>query len=490
MLAKRGRSVVLVDANRHPRFAIGESSTPLADLILGDIAEEYDLPELSPLTQFGSWQRTYPHLVCGKKRGFSYFHHRPGREFSNDEQHSHELLVAASSSDEQSDTHWLRSDVDQFFCQLAEQTGVQVVEGCRVQLGQREDLWELSQRELLATCDFLVDATGQGSLLAQHFGMTPAPKPFATAGPLSFCGSRAIFGHFENVARWTEVLREQGIDQTDYTFACDDAALHHILDEGWMWQLRFSNDVVSVGIALDLKGPPATDEESPAEEWNRILSRYPSILRQFRNARLVAPANGLQRTGPLQRCLPISGPNWAQLPHSIGFVDPLHSTGIAHTLSGIQRLVPLLLEPTSPKRTECLHDYSESIRLELNHIARLVALCYRTRKSPRLFHAATMVYFMTVVSHESRYLSGTHDQMFLCANDVDQQNIITEAGLRLQATLDAILQAPDNQAELERTCELEFAGLIAPFNTAGLCDPPAHHMYRHTAPRKPRWSDR
>ncbi|MCA9047006.1 MAG: NAD(P)-binding protein, partial [Planctomycetaceae bacterium] len=54
MLAKRGRSVVLVDAARHPRFAIGESSTPLADLILGDIAEEYDLPELAPLTQFGS----------------------------------------------------------------------------------------------------------------------------------------------------------------------------------------------------------------------------------------------------------------------------------------------------------------------------------------------------------------------------------------------------------------------------------------------------
>ncbi|MCA9047021.1 MAG: hypothetical protein KDA69_22010, partial [Planctomycetaceae bacterium] len=200
---------------------------------------------------------------------------------------------------------------------------------------------------------------GQGSLLAQHFGLPQTPTTFSTDGPLSFGGSRAIFGHFENVVPWTNVLREQGIDETDYTFACDDAALHHILDEGWMWQLRFSNDVVSVGIALDLDEHPVSEAESPEDEWNRILNRYPSILRQFRNTRLVAPANGLQRTGPLQRCLPISGPNWAQLPHSIGFVDPLHSTGIAHTLSGIQRLVPLLLEPASPKRTQCLNDYSE-----------------------------------------------------------------------------------------------------------------------------------
>jgi FADH2 O2-dependent halogenase len=36
IIARRlGRSVVLIERGKHPRFAIGESSTPLANLLLG-----------------------------------------------------------------------------------------------------------------------------------------------------------------------------------------------------------------------------------------------------------------------------------------------------------------------------------------------------------------------------------------------------------------------------------------------------------------------
>jgi FADH2 O2-dependent halogenase len=34
LLARRGLRVALIDRDRHPRFAIGESSTPVADLLL------------------------------------------------------------------------------------------------------------------------------------------------------------------------------------------------------------------------------------------------------------------------------------------------------------------------------------------------------------------------------------------------------------------------------------------------------------------------
>src|SRR5215813_12716556 len=72
---KLGRSVVLLERGRHPRFAIGESSTPLANLLLEELADRYDLPRLRPLSKWGTWQRTYPHVACGKKRGFSFFVH-------------------------------------------------------------------------------------------------------------------------------------------------------------------------------------------------------------------------------------------------------------------------------------------------------------------------------------------------------------------------------------------------------------------------------
>ena len=38
-LARRGWRVALVERGRHPRFAIGESSTPLANLLLEELAD-------------------------------------------------------------------------------------------------------------------------------------------------------------------------------------------------------------------------------------------------------------------------------------------------------------------------------------------------------------------------------------------------------------------------------------------------------------------
>ena len=66
-------------AARTPRFAIGESSTPVANLALEELCRDYDLPRLAPLTEWGRWQRAYPHLACGLKRGFTYVRHEPGQ---------------------------------------------------------------------------------------------------------------------------------------------------------------------------------------------------------------------------------------------------------------------------------------------------------------------------------------------------------------------------------------------------------------------------
>ena len=49
-LTKIGYTVCLIEKSRHPRFAIGESSTPIADMILRDLADDYDLPFLKKLT--------------------------------------------------------------------------------------------------------------------------------------------------------------------------------------------------------------------------------------------------------------------------------------------------------------------------------------------------------------------------------------------------------------------------------------------------------
>src|SRR5437762_430907 len=66
MIARRvGLSVILIERGSHPRFAIGESTSPLMNLIIEQLARRYDLPRLLPLTTFGAWQRHYPDVVCG-----------------------------------------------------------------------------------------------------------------------------------------------------------------------------------------------------------------------------------------------------------------------------------------------------------------------------------------------------------------------------------------------------------------------------------------
>ena len=109
VLASRGLSVVLVDRAKHPRFAIGESSTPIADSILRQLAEDYQIPVLHELSCWGSWQESHPDLPCGRKRGFSYLLHEKGKAFGEDAVGQKSLLVAASPTDFQSDTHWHRA---------------------------------------------------------------------------------------------------------------------------------------------------------------------------------------------------------------------------------------------------------------------------------------------------------------------------------------------------------------------------------------------
>jgi FADH2 O2-dependent halogenase len=171
-----------------------------------------------------------------------------------------------------------------------------------------------------------------------------------------------------------------------------------------MWQLGFVNGMVSAGFVLDAAEWPGEGSASAADEWQAMLRRYPSIAEQFEGARVVAPEGGLRRSGRLQRLADrIAGDDWALLPHTAGFVDPMHSTGIAQTLCGIERLIGILEEhwqkPTLPA---ALTRYEETVRSEIMLIDMLVSGCYLARRSFRLFAAYASTYFAAATTGEQR----------------------------------------------------------------------------------------
>ena len=60
VLAVLGYDVVLLERGTHPRFAIGESTTPLANLSLERIARRYGLPDCYRLAAHGRWLEHHP----------------------------------------------------------------------------------------------------------------------------------------------------------------------------------------------------------------------------------------------------------------------------------------------------------------------------------------------------------------------------------------------------------------------------------------------
>ena len=124
VLAVQGYDVVLLERGAHPRFAIGESTTPLANLSLERIARRYGLPDCYRLAAHGRWLEHHPDLRRGLKRGFTFYRHHPGATLDPEQLASERLLVAASPNDAVADTHWLRADVDHHFVREAIAAGV------------------------------------------------------------------------------------------------------------------------------------------------------------------------------------------------------------------------------------------------------------------------------------------------------------------------------------------------------------------------------
>lgn len=467
LLQRLGRSVVLVDREEHPRFAIGESSTPLADLTLRALARQYDLPQFLPLTRYGDWKRTYPQIVCGPKRGFSYFLHRAGEAFCTDVDHGRELLVAASASAELSDTHWLRSDVDAFFAAEAMRAGIPLIERADLRPVSRAPwVWEGTRagEPVQITARFVVDATGTTGLVARAVGAVLQTDGFQTR-------SRSLFAHVRGLTRWELLLAGRDIPRDDYPFPCDDAALHQLLAEGWMWQLRFDNGVTSVGFVLE-SDPP---DVPPGDEWQTLLRRYPSLSAQFRETEVVAPPEGLRRTGWLQRrWVPAAGPDWVLLPSTAGFIDPLHSTGIAHSLFGVRRLAHLLERHWGrDSLVSALADYDRTVQAELTLIDHLVAAASAARHEFAPFVAATALYFTAVTTCERRCREGDAPA-FLAVDDTPLATVL----LRLSRQF---IEAARPGSPLPPEICATVRKAIQPWNQVGLLDPRARNMYRHTA---------
>ena len=388
LIARRlGLSVALVEKGTHPRFAIGESSSPLANLLLEELCDRYGLDRLRPLTAWGSWQRTYPQMGCGLKRGFTFYGHRPDAAFGNDPARRDQLLVAASPHDEVADTHWYRADFDHFLLREAQAAGAEYLDQTALsQIEIRpESIAVVGTRKggpVRITARLAIDASGPRGFLHRALGLPESSFP-------DMPRTEALYTHFERVEKLEDLRAFSSSQKPPYPV--DDAAVHHVFDGGWVWVLRFGNALVSAGIAAE----PRLAEELRLREgepaWGRLLARFPSIADQFAGARATLPFVHAPRL-PF-RASDASGPGWAMLPSSAAFVDPILSTGFPLTLLGIQRLASVLERSGSSSREPALTASGARTLFEADSAALLVSALYASFADFELFAALTLFYF-------------------------------------------------------------------------------------------------
>jgi FADH2 O2-dependent halogenase len=426
LIAKQmGMNPVLIEKGSHPRFAIGESSTPQANIALATIAETYNLPRLKPLARYGSWKGTYPELNCGPKRGFTYIHH-PNIE--------NELLVAASSNGYDCDTQWYRADLDAFLVDEVREANIPYFDNTAVELEQR-DGWHLTSENVSCSADFLIDATGGGN---------PLQIPQDISGVRT--NSRVIYSHFEGVIPWGELH-----GKSQHPYPAHDAALHHVFSGGWMYVLHFDNGITSAGFVLDCKA-------RPHDTWESLMNEFPNINTQFLNA---VPTRPLVQTGRMQRCATqMVGENWAMLPYAATLLDPLHSAGNAHTLCGIERLMPILVEPAEI-RAKLLREYQSTTFHEVDLLDKIIHGCYQCFDDFELLSNYAMLYFAGADFTERQRRLGKSTG-FLNSSDPAFCKIVDGF---YQQVLNGTLQVSN------------ISDAITPWNMVGLCDPAKQNMY-------------
>lgn len=310
LLAERGKSVVLVDKDQHPRFHIGESllpfNMPLFDQLgVREAVERIGMPKFG--IEFVSPSHPAPSLL----------------EFGDGWQQGMDYSFQVR-----------RSDFDHVLLKNAAAKGARVVEGCRVAAldfvagggaTASGTMADGSPRTWRAR--FVVDATGRETFLANRLKLKRRNRRHESA---------AIYGHFTGAERLPG--KAEG-NISIFWFA-----------KGWIWFIPLSDGTTSVGAVC----PPAVIKERQGDVtqfFRHLIGLCPALAERLAHATLTGPATA---TGNYSYGTDrMSGDGYILIGDASTFIDPVFSTGVYLAMRsafiGAEAVVACLDQPARAK---------------------------------------------------------------------------------------------------------------------------------------------
>jgi flavin-dependent dehydrogenase len=293
LLAEKGRRVVVLEKDRHPRFHIGESLLPLNLRIFERLGVQEEIAAIGV--------------------------YKPGARFVSDEHGKHTAFsfAAGLNQDYTYSYQVRRSQFDEILFRRASAVGADAREGMRVldvTLDAREGHRITARDEDGAMHAFraryVIDASGRDTFLATTMG-SKARNPHNNTA--------AIYGHFRGVAPFGE--------------AEDGNITIHLFDHGWFWMIPLPDDVMSIGV---VSNPAFFKRRRGSTEafFRETLDSVPSVARRIAKAELVSDVT---MTGNYSYASKVMhGDGWLMAGDAYAFLDPVFSSGVLLAMAGAE----------------------------------------------------------------------------------------------------------------------------------------------------------
>jgi flavin-dependent dehydrogenase len=285
LLAQKGRRVVLVEKEKHPRFHIGESLLP------------HNLPLLDRLGIRQEVEKT-----SMTKHGIEFVSAYHGKTVTYDFARALDRRFPYSFQVR-------RSVFDHILLKNASAKGAEVIEECRVTAVDFAEggnplvtARDAAGTEHRWTAGFVVDASGRDTVLASQLG-------FKERNPRN--NSAAMYGHF------TGARRLAGKDEGNISVVW--------FDNGWFWFIPLADGTTSIGAVC----PAAFFKTRTGDLQNffkSVIASCPEIASRLKDATLVGEVHA---TGNYSYdTANASGQKFILVGDACAFIDPVFSTGV------------------------------------------------------------------------------------------------------------------------------------------------------------------
>jgi FADH2-dependent halogenase len=336
-LARRGRTVVVLERERFPRFHIGESQLPWTNEILHTLGVRDTIAASGFIEKWGASFRG----PDGPDERYADF------QFARETPTPQTFQV-------------LREKFDEILLRHAEKSGARVLEEHRMVDAVFEgDGVTLSYSDKhggagTMRVGVVVDASGRAGVLAKRFGRHE-PDPLLL--------NIAVHAQYEGIPR--AAGRRAG-----------DIRMFTRPDMGWLWFIPLSDTVISVGAVIPQRVHRRESKATAEESLAHYLAGTPASLPLLEKAQRVSPARFDADYSYLATCM--AGDRWVAVGDAAAFLDPVFSTGVMLAMQGGLEIAEAIDNGlrNGDVSARIFADYERNVRRRYHHFRRFAVGFY------------------------------------------------------------------------------------------------------------------